>query len=120
MMIFRTLVLILFFSVGHGAAAENREISYLFAYIADSGCTFIRNGKEYDSAEAKEHLQYKYGRVKSRISTADDFITRIASRSSITKKPYAVQCGEDRIMAGPWLSEALRFHRVRSGEEKSE
>ncbi|WP_136799742.1 MULTISPECIES: DUF5329 family protein [Desulfosediminicola] len=99
------------------AASENRaneEIDYLLNYISESGCTFIRNGKEYPSTKAAEHLQYKYGKVKNRIPDADTFIAKIASASSITRKQYEVQCGDERLPSGKWLKDALESFRLES------
>ena len=91
----------------------NEEIDYLLNYISESGCTFIRNGKEYTSAKAAEHLEYKYSRVKSRIPDANVFIDKIASASSITKQQYEVQCGDERLPSGKWLNDALQDFRLR-------
>lgn len=112
--IFKFLLLSVLLSVGYADADEKKEIDFLLSFITASDCTFIRNGKEYKSQEASEHLEYKYNHVKSRIKTADDFINRIASKSSISKKPYEVQCGDKRLKSGPWLTEALRSHRERA------
>jgi len=92
-------------------AAENSEIKYLLFFISKSDCTFIRNGKEYTAVKASEHLEYKYNHVKSRIKTADQFIDKIASKSSISKKPYEVRCGDTQFKAEQWLAEALSTHR---------
>lgn len=92
-------------------ATDNWEIDYLLTFVEESGCTFIRNGKEYPSRQAKDHLAYKYNHVKSRIKTADDFIEKIASKSSISRKPYEVRCDTELLKAGDWLNGALQMHR---------
>lgn len=92
-------------------ASANSEIDYLLSFVGKSDCTFIRSGKEYSAAKAAEHLEYKYSRVKSRIPDADTFIDRIASASSITNKPYQVQCRGKSIQARKWLNEALDVFR---------
>ena len=33
------------------------EIEYLLTTMSTSDCTFIRNGKEYDAADAESHLR---------------------------------------------------------------
>lgn len=93
-------------------ASTTGEIEYLLRFVAESGCTFIRNGREYSAEKAAEHLEHKYSRVKSRIPDADTFIQRIASASSISKKPYQVQCRENRVQAGKWLEDALESFRL--------
>lgn len=105
------LLLCLIFVTSTCHANDSEEISYLLNFIGESGCTFIRNGKEYPSLKAREHLTYKYNHVKSRIKTADLFIDKIASKSSISKKPYEVRCNSGRIMAGEWLQNALQIYR---------
>lgn len=92
-------------------ATDIEEIDYLLTFIGESGCTFIRNGKEYPPQQAQDHLTYKYNHVKSRIKTADVFIEKIASKSSISKKPYEVRCDTELLNAGDWLSGALQTHR---------
>jgi hypothetical protein len=60
---------------------------------------FIRNGKEYSSAKAAQHLRKKWSHVKKRISTADQFIKYIASKSSISNKPYQIKMADGTIVS---------------------
>lgn len=88
------------------------EIVELIQAVALSGCEFERNGKRYDSVEAADHLQLKYSRGKRYARTAEQFIDRLASKSSITGKPYLIICaksGEHR--ARDWLEDALNAQR---------
>ena len=87
------------------------EVSHLLDYIAQSSCTFIRNDKVYDGAQARDHINRKYKHVKNRISSAEQFISYAASRSSMTGKPYQVTCGETTMPSRVWLDEELRNHR---------
>ncbi len=93
-------------------AAENEEIDFLLSSIATSNCLFIRNGKEHQAKEASEHLEMKYNYAKSRIKTAEIFIKKIASKSSITRKKYLIRCGSVIIPARQWLERALASHRI--------
>ncbi len=52
---------------------------------------FIRNGSEHNASEAAAHLRLKLGNTKNRIDTAEQFIDKVASASSITGKPYLVR-----------------------------
>lgn len=88
------------------------EIAYLLSFISNSKCTFIRNGKEYKPQKAAEHLEMKYNHVKKRVNSAETFIEKIASKSSMSKKAYTVRCGEDEIFSKRWLTDALRQHRI--------
>jgi len=99
------------FSGDNSHAADNEEINYLLTYLANSDCTFIRNGDEHEAEKSSDHLEMKYNHVKRRIKTAEDFINKIASKSSLSRKPYEVQCGDVRIPSKQWLENALEAHR---------
>ena len=85
-----------------------QEVSYLLDYIAQSGCTFMRNGKVYEAHQARDHINKKYEHIKKRISSTEQFITYAASKSSISGKPYEVNCGEGAMLSSTWLEEELR------------
>ena len=94
------------------AAPQDPEVVYLLAWVSESGCSFVRNGDEHPSAEAAEHLEMKYNRVKRWIDDADEFIDRIASGSSISGRPYLVRCpGVSEQPSRVWLTQALQQHR---------
>ena len=91
------------------------EINYLLGFIEVSGCQFYRNGSWYDSKKAQAHLRSKYEALASRnlINSAEDFIDRGASESSISGKPYEIRCGEcTSVNTGPWLHDVLARYRV--------
>lgn len=102
----------LFSHVDFVTAAENEDIDFLISSIATSDCVFVRNGKEHQGKEASEHLEMKYNYAKSRIKTAEIFINKIASKSSITRNKYLIRCGSVTIPARLWLEQALATHRV--------
>ena len=80
------------------------EIEYLLSEIGASGCTFVRNGDSHSAEDAEDHLRTKYRRGKRYADTAEKFIERLASKSSISRKPYWIQCpGEARVESGAWL-----------------
>jgi hypothetical protein len=87
------------------------EISYLLSFVAESECTFNRNGTEHEPVAASKHLHKKYDYARSRISTSEQFISRIASKSSITRKAYTVRCKGQEIKTGQWLTDALTAYR---------
>jgi hypothetical protein len=60
------------------------------------GAQFIRNGSTYDGKSAADHLRSKRNYAGSRIKTAEDFIQGIASRSSMSGKPYEVRFADGR------------------------
>lgn len=99
-------------------AAENEEIEYLLSFIAASDCVFIRNGTEHPPKEASEHLEMKYNHVKKRIKTADVFIKKIASKSSITRRKYQVHCRGEQFPTEQWLERALASYRISAGYQE--
>lgn len=106
-----TLLASLVFPSDHSQASENGEINFLLSYIAESGCLFIRNGKKHKPDKAKEHLEMKYNRAKGRIQSAEDFIDKIATKSSFTGRSYKVICGDVKSSTKDWLEAALSRHR---------
>lgn len=94
--------------------AASQEINHLIAYLKTSGCEFQRNGSWYDSAKAAEHLRGKYDYLlkKGWVVTPDDFITRAATESSMSHKPYQVRCaGQAEQPSATWLQAELTRYR---------
>jgi hypothetical protein len=87
------------------------EIEHLLAYVAASPCTFVRNGSEYPPQKAREHLEDKYRFAGSRISTAEQFIEYLATKSSFSGEPYHVHCGKTDALSGAWLTAELKRYR---------
>lgn len=107
-------MIFIFFSSSFAVADANEEIEFLLSLVSDSGCIFIRNGKEYQDSEARQHLEKKYNYAKSRINSAEDFIIKIASHSSMSKKPYQIDCHGKKSLTGEWMRNALNQHRIRA------
>jgi hypothetical protein len=97
------------------AVAASREIAHLLDYIRNSDCRFFRNGSWYDASRAAQHLQSKYEYLLKRgeIGTAEDFVLKAGSHSSLTSRPYKVSC-EDRpeLTTEQWLMEELARYRA--------
>lgn len=93
-----------------GPAAQD-EIDHLLSYVASSSCTFVRNGSEYPADRAREHLVDKYRFAGSRIATAEQFIDYLATKSSLSGRPYHVRCGTQDALSGPWLTAELKRYR---------
>src|SRR5579863_6847182 len=70
--------------------AAEVEIGYLLGLLEQSGCEFFRNGTWYDAERAQAHLRAKYAALaaNNQIKTAEDFIEKAASNSSISGQPY--------------------------------
>ena len=88
------------------------EIDHLLVTVETSDCIFIRNGREHSASVAKDHLALKRRRGKRFYDNADEFIDRIASKSSWSGKPYAIRC-EDGVAesAESWFSRVLAEYR---------
>jgi uncharacterized protein YfiM (DUF2279 family) len=92
-----------------------REVDHLFAYLAGSGCEFFRNGEWADATKARDHLQTKYDYLRKRdlAPTAEAFIERAASTSSLSGKPYLVRCpGAAPVESGTWFRAELARYRA--------
>ena len=84
------------------------EITALLTRLETSDCEFNRNGIWYSATEAKAHLQFKFGAAGSFQST-EQFIERVASKSSMSGKPYLVRCGNSApVQSGEWLFARLQ------------
>ena len=96
------------------SAAASAEIQQLLSFVAKSGCKFNRNGTWYPAPEASAHLADKerYLAERGLIASAEDFIAKAATKSSMTGKPYTVRCGSEPVIASDeWLTAELRRFR---------
>lgn len=92
------------------SAQAQREIDALIAGLGASGCRFERNGSWYDAATAEAHLRkkYEYLRKRDMADTAELFIERAASRSSMSGQAYRVRCGKDApVESATWFERKL-------------
>jgi len=91
------------------------EVDALLARLQASGCEFNRNGSWYSGAEAKGHLLKKldYLEGKDLVQTAEQFIERGASSSSMSGRPYLVRCaGKAPVESAQWLKAELQQVRT--------
>lgn len=94
-----------------------REIAQLIASLDGSQCRFQRNGSWHDAAEARAHLQRKYDYLlkKDKVDSAEQFIERAASQSSMSGKAYRIQCpGQPEQTAAAWFGARLQALRQRT------
>ncbi len=94
-------------------ANSKQEIDYLINYLANSNCSFQRNGSWYTSKQASMHIQKKYEYLinKGWINSAEIFIERAASQSSFSGKPYQVACMGVVKTSKSWLKLELDNYR---------
>ncbi len=74
------------------ARTEDEKIEALLAYVAgQKDVQFVRNGSTYESATAVKFLRGKWDKQKADVKTVDDFIAKVASKSSTTGLPYRIR-----------------------------
>ena len=89
---------------GSSAAAppplEQQRIDKLIRHVeVQKGMKFIRNGTEYSCEEAARFLRGKMDSMGAEVTSARDFIERIASKSSMSGKPYHVRFNDGRLIS---------------------
>lgn len=88
-----------------------QEIDALIDALTTSKCEFQRNGKWYGAADARSHLQRKYDHLlkKKLVDTAEQFIERAASKSSMSGREYRLRCpGQAEQSSAAWFQAQLR------------
>lgn len=103
-------------SMGSSASAtpppphEQSRIEKLIKFVeGQKGIKFVRNGTEYNCEEAGRFLRGKMDAMGGEVSTARQFIERIASKSSMSGKPYQVRFPDGKMM----LVEAYLFEELK-------
>lgn len=93
------VVLLLLSGYAHARdAGEEAKIDYLIRSVQElQGVKFIRNGTEYDSTKAAEHLRYKLRKAGARVKTAEDFII-LNSRSLISGEAYRMKFPDGTVI----------------------
>ena len=85
-------------SLSENKTEEAKKIELLLARLETmQNVVFIRNGKEYSSNKAADHLRLKWKKAGRYVKTAEDFIELCGSRSSISGKLYKMQFPDGRI-----------------------
>ena len=117
----KAILLLIALCAGPSVAAEinpvaKKEIQHLLSYLESSGCQFFRNGSWHAARDASKHLQQKYQYLLNRgmLSTAESFIERGASESSMSSKPYQVRCGNEvkPDTSAAWFKAELARYRA--------
>ena len=91
-------------------AGEKAKIDGLITHVQTlKNASFIRNGKEYDSASAAKFLRGKWEANEGKIRSASDFIEQVATKSSTTGKPYLIRFKDGaEVPCGKYLTDQLR------------
>ena len=101
------------------ALTEQQKIDALIASVEHlPGAVFIRNGTEYDGAKAADHLRTKRNYAGKRITTAEQFIDKLATASSMTGKPYTIRYADGRtVESAAFFHEQLK--RLEAGRRSA-
>jgi predicted aspartyl protease len=91
------------------ALTEPEKIERLLTALESSDAVFIRNGTEHSGKDAAEHLRGKLKQAGGKITTAAEFIEQLASKSSLSGKPYQVRTPDGKVVeARAWFEAQLR------------
>jgi hypothetical protein len=78
---------------------EKQKIEFLIQSVAKlEGAKFYRNGEWHSPSDAADHLRLKLNKAGNRIKTAQQFIDKIASESSMSGKPYKIKFKDGKII----------------------
>lgn len=92
-------------------ATARQEIDALLRAVGSSGCEFMRGGTAYTAAKAQEHLRAKFEYLDERgqLKSAEDFIVKAGTRSSMTGEAYGIRCASTGQHASDaWLQARLK------------
>ncbi|MCR5885363.1 DUF5329 domain-containing protein [Rhizobacter sp. J219] len=110
----RTLLLGALFAAASAATAapspaEQARIQRLIAYVeAQTTIRFVRNGSAYSSKDAAKFLRRKFEKMGEHVTTAQQFIEQIASKSSTTGEAYLIRFPDGRqVPAARFLGDEL-------------
>jgi hypothetical protein len=92
-------------------SSEAAKIRYLIGSVeALQGVTFIRNGSEYDTKKAADHLRLKLKTAGDRVKTVEDFIRLCGSKSSVSGEAYRMRLPDGTTI----YAEALFRERLKA------
>ncbi|MEP7294793.1 MAG: DUF5329 family protein [Burkholderiales bacterium] len=89
---------------------EQGRIERLIRFVeTQKNMKFIRNGSEYSCADAGKFLRGKLESMGAEVTTAREFIERIATKSSMSGQPYHVKFADGKLIpAAQFLAEELK------------
>ncbi len=89
---------------------EAQKIEVLIRSIEKlEGAEFIRNGEAHTAKSAAEHLRMKLRKSRGRIKTAELFIEKIASESSMSGDPYLIKFANGKkVRSRDFLNKKLK------------
>ena len=91
-------------------AGERQKIEALIHHVEQlSEAVFIRNNKAYSATTAATFLRGKWDATFEDITTARDFIAKVASISSTSGQPYRIRFKDGHeVLSGEYLLTVLQ------------
>ncbi len=91
-------------------ARERQKIEALLHHVEQlSEAVFIRNNKAYSATTAATYLRAKWDATLEDITTARDFIAKVASISSTSGQPYRIRFKDGHeVSSGEYLRTVLQ------------
>src|SRR5260221_14095790 len=88
---------VLFFQ--NNESNEKAKIEFLLKEVEKlQGAKFWRNGSAHSAQDAADHLRMKWKKAGSTVKTANDFIDKIGSQSSISGNAYEIEFSDGTKM----------------------
>lgn len=76
---------------------EKKKIEALIRQVGElKDAKFIRNGSEYDVSAAVRFLRGKWKANDKKVTTAREFVDKVASASGTSGKPYLIRFSDGR------------------------
>ena len=92
------------------SATERARIERLILFVeGQHDIQFIRNGTSYSCQDAAKFMRGKFEMMGEHVTTSQQFIDQIASKSSTTGKPYFIRFADGKTMpAAAFLGDELK------------
>jgi hypothetical protein len=89
---------------------ERARVDRLILYVESrTDVAFVRNGTAYTSRDAATFLRGKMDRMGRGVTTAQQFVEQIASKSSTSGEPYMIRHADGRVEhSAKFLGEELK------------
>ncbi|MEQ1806641.1 MAG: DUF5329 family protein [Burkholderiaceae bacterium] len=92
------------------SAAEQARIDRLIEFVQSrKDVKFVRNGSDYSCEDAARFMRRKLKSMGEHVTSAQQFIDQIASKSSTTGQPYLIRFADGKtIPSAQFLGEELK------------
>lgn len=92
------------------SAAEQARIDRLIEFVQSrKDVKFVRNGSDYSCEDAAKFMRGKLKAMGEHVTSAQQFVDQIASKSSTTGQPYMIRFADGKtIPSAIFLGEELK------------